>query len=345
MFLPTRKHGTRCHGGLSERGFSLIELILAMALTLLLLGVVFLLFDRMFDLGETASAMADVNQNIRASVNLMARDLTMAGTGIPAGGIPLPSGTGSGQVKRPGWGSPPPTFPAGGVISAITPGAALGPTVINQTSDEVTIVAIIGLCGQMPLDSITPSGSQITVNVGTSIASGACQVNTGDLLMLQNTNGARFAMATNVIPASNKIDFAASDPMNINQPSAANGNIASLQSAGPPPFYPATVASKITMLSYFLDNSNPNVPKLMRQVNLRAPNPVAMNIVALRFTYDLSDGTTINASTVSTPNQIRKVNLQVSARSSQPLRRTRQYFVNTMTTSVTVRNLAYRNRY
>jgi len=315
----------------------MVELILAMVLTLLLLGVVFILFDRMYDLAETASAIAEANQNLRASINLIARDLTMSGTGIPIGGIPIPNGSGSSQVRRPGWGIN--YFPvASGVLSAITPGATLGPTVINQSTDEIHMIAVppSATFVQVPLTAINAAGTQV------SMATGPTGIALGNIVMLTNSLGSALGMVTGIDTVGHTISFDSADPLQLNQPTAAAGKIANLQSGGA---YPTTIASQVAIITYYLDNSNPDAPKLMRQLDAFAANPVATSLAALRFTYDLSDGVTINQPTVATPNQIRKVNIQVTGRSSQPLRRTHQYFVNTMTTSVTVRNLAYQSRY
>jgi len=72
---------------------------------------------------------------------------------------------------------------------------------------------------------------------------------------------------------------------------------------------------------------------------------VALYITALQFSYDLSDGVTVNQRDTTTPNEIRKVNLLVSARSENRSRKSRQYFTNSIFTSVTIRNLAYRDKY
>ena len=316
-----------------------------MALMLLLLGVVAILFDRMYDMGETAAAMSETNQNIRASINLIARDLTMAGTGIPIGGLPIPNGTPSSQVKRPGWGVN--YFPnATGVLSVVTPGWPLGPSVIGQTSDEIHIVSVPPVTNfvNVPISSINGAGTQIT------LASGPTGILVGNIIMITNQIGSAIGMVTGIDTTNHTIRFDSTDPIQLNQPTAAAGKIANLQSGG---VFPPSIATQIQMITYYLDNSNPDqVVRLMRQLdapdppgNPNPPATVANSIVALRFTYDLSDGTTINDPNPPTSNLIRKVNLQVIGRSSQPLRRTHQYFVNTMTTSVTIRNLAYRNNY
>jgi hypothetical protein len=84
---------------------------------------------------------------------------------------------------------------------------------------------------------------------------------------------------------------------------------------------------------------------MMRQFGASAASPVALIITGLQFTYDLADGVTVNQRDTTTPNQIRKVNLMVTARSEFKGRKSGQYYTNTIFTSVTIRNLAYRDKY
>jgi hypothetical protein len=327
-------------------GYSLVELMVSMGLTLGLLAAAFALFDGMMTVSDAAVTIAEMNQNLRATVNVISRDLTVAGAEIPIGGIAIPGGSGSGPVTRPGPGAL--TFPvSSGVLSVITPGYSLGPTVGNLPSDIITILMIdpLSQLDEYPLTDLTPSGSQIEVDSRTDISGGASQVVIGDILMISNNRGATLGMVTNVNYHTNKINFASSDPLNLNQPSASHGRIADLQDPGPPASYPPTVAKKLTLTTYFLDNSNSSRPMMMRQIGAAPANPVALYITALQFSYDLSDGVTVNQRDTTTPNEIRKVNLLVSARSEARSRRSGQYFANSIFTSVTIRNLAYRDKY
>src|ERR1700681_3273498 len=86
----------------SSHGFTLVEVLVAVALTLIILGMTFTLLDSLYNVSDGAIAIADLNQNLRASVNLISRDLTIAGSEIPLGGIPLPGGVSSTLINRPG---------------------------------------------------------------------------------------------------------------------------------------------------------------------------------------------------------------------------------------------------
>jgi len=76
-------------------GFSIFELIIAMALGLLLLGAANQLFNSAVKTTALVSNRTEMQQNSRAAMDLIAKDISMAGAGLPAGGIQLPSGAGS----------------------------------------------------------------------------------------------------------------------------------------------------------------------------------------------------------------------------------------------------------
>lgn len=330
-------------------GFTLLEILVAASLALLMLGLGMMLFSSLLNISDEATATAEMNQNLRAAANLISQDLMMAAAGIPIGGLPLPSGANAQPVNRPGPCCN--TFPAAlGVIPAISPGYGLGPSQASANvdtsylagaitnSDEITILEVdpLSQINQYPLAAESPTS--ITFNAGTNLGSGVSQLRTGDLLMLQNANGSALAMVTNI--NGDVVSLNAGDPLQINQPNAAAGNFAAILSGSPP-----TTAYRLLMISYYLDFSNPNEPVLMRQQDDQAAMKVAANITGLQFTYDLSDGKTIDQRTVVQPNQIRKVNFVISARSTHRSLKTGHYYTNSIATAVMIRNLEYRNRY
>ena len=73
-----------------ERGFTLIELMVAMGVsTVVLLGAV-LAFRSSVQVNSNVTQSSDINDNLRAGMNLMVQDLVQAGTGIPTGGYRFP---------------------------------------------------------------------------------------------------------------------------------------------------------------------------------------------------------------------------------------------------------------
>jgi len=317
-----------------------------MTLSLIVLGLAFDVFNQLNDASDLAGCVADVNENLRASVNLITRDLSSAGAEIPLGGIPLPGGNIATLINRPGPGAS--TFPNTGYMPVITPGTGLGPTLGGYTTDEVTIISInpVSLLDQYPLTAISydQTHATITVNNGTNLATGVSQVLPGQLIMLENSTTCILAV-TAVDTTNNIITFttgAAADVLGLNQfpPNATTGTIAQL-----PPVAASTTAYHVNMISYYVNASNP--PRLMRQVGTSAAQPIGVGINLLQFSYSLSPPATPTDPTnvVGNPNQIRKVNLWVNAQADHPSRRTRQYYSDSIKTSVVVQNLAFFNKY
>jgi len=77
------------------RGFSLVELIVAMALGLIVLAATTQLFKSGMDATILVTQSSEMQQGARATLNLIAKDVSMAGSGLPSGGLPLPNGAGS----------------------------------------------------------------------------------------------------------------------------------------------------------------------------------------------------------------------------------------------------------
>ena len=75
-----------------QDGFTLVELMMATAITLIVLATATGTFKNALSVNDTATLIADSNQNLRSGGNLLVRDFMQAGRGIPTGGIPIPSG-------------------------------------------------------------------------------------------------------------------------------------------------------------------------------------------------------------------------------------------------------------
>src|SRR3989304_4180050 len=67
----------------SERGFSLIEVLISMAITLIVMGAVFGLLTRGQRSFQREPEVADLQQSARAALDLVTRDILQAGTGLP----------------------------------------------------------------------------------------------------------------------------------------------------------------------------------------------------------------------------------------------------------------------
>ena len=103
-------------------------------------------------------------------------------------------------------------------------------------------------------------------------------------------------------------------------------------------------------MSYFIDATDWENPILMRQVSAHPPTAVAEHIMDLQFTFDIFDDEAEVAvadlgDAGGLPNQIRKMNIHVSSRSPKKTIFHGQKQYVSLRTSVSGRNLAFRDRY
>ncbi|HEY6766402.1 MAG TPA: prepilin-type N-terminal cleavage/methylation domain-containing protein [Candidatus Sulfotelmatobacter sp.] len=305
----------------NQRGFTLLELLVASSLGVLLILAMTSLFKMGMDATFTISQRIETQQNMRAAVELITKDISLAGAGLPSGGLQLVSGTGtSSQFACNQTGTcyvPNNTYPNGNFMTGLIPGFSNGvqggaaiPNAAGQTNDSITSV----YCDyNFPLSNFLfsfPSGVQSTVQLvavpdntlPTNILSPGGLV-PGDLLMFivstpgngtgtQGTssvqNAAVVAEVTS-IPNNTTINFANGDALQLNQGGGGN-NLATVQGAIGGANARMTVC-RLYAVTYFLQvpaaGGTVETPRLMRQVNGYDAVPIADNIINLQFSYDV----------------------------------------------------------
>jgi Tfp pilus assembly protein PilW len=340
-----------------QRGFTLIEFMIASLLTMAILAATFTVMNSVFVANTSVQQILGVQQNLRVGMNAITRDITMTGTGLPDSGIQIPNGSGATQLVRPGLGLTCGVSTTGclptpnNVIAIISPGKGVGPTVNGVGTDAVTIAMIDQTSPTWVVSSISTDGTVVNFTQNVRDA-GTTQLFVKDLLLFNNANGSAFGCVTTVVSTtSGQAQFKTGDALNINQPLAQYGTMTvSLQNpASNPVTYPPTTATRVTLISYFLDNSSPQNPKLMRSVNANTPQVMVEGIENLQFSFDLFDFTnstdTSNVGTTANPNQIRSVRVALSGHSPDKLKRTNDYAHFGLVSKINVRNATFRNRY
>ena len=369
-----------------KKGFTLVELLVAIAVTSIVIGAAVVMFRDSMKASRNTTEAADMSDNLRAGLNLIVQDLIQTGTGIPTGGISVPNtinanGCNVGQlVNRPPavlnlTFQGPNTANAGCnvIVPAIEPGSGLGPTVINPdgtkgpATDIVTIMFAdnsLSLVQKLingakcPNGTIAANGSSITFDPAcVTVGAAGIPVSPGDLLMIYNSNNANGVLQTVTGVAGQTLNFAPGDPFNLNGRTTTEtaGTIKQLQNltgGAPDGTYPPTSATRIWMITYYIDIvTDPVHPRLMRAVNFNAPQPVAESLENLQFTYNFSDGTAPaptnqpGVPAADNENQIRSVNVYIGARSSTHKMGSNQYSRSNVNTQVALRSMAYFNTY
>jgi Tfp pilus assembly protein PilW len=228
----------------------------------------------------------------------------------------------------------------------------------------------LGPVGTFPAGLLNPaptlSADGQTITITPQFAAWATDpingIRPGQLLMFQSVAGSStIQTVTAVSPTTVTCEPAnPTDWFNFNQPGAAAGSILALRDLQPDgtfAFGQITV-TRVTMVTYYVDATVASTPRLVRRENNFAAQALAGVVENLELTYDLVDGvvnpvqieslpytTTTPPIVTFTPNQIRKVNIHMGVRSEEFSTLYKDYMRHHISTTVSVRNLAYVDRY
>jgi len=374
-----------------QTGFTLIELMVAMGITLVALAATMIAFKDATNTNQSVTLKSDISDNLRAGVNLIEQDLIQAGTGIPTGGIPIPYtpgpstcvGSGGVPINRPNL-TGALTFPTCNVsLNAVEPGWQLGPPITSPDStpgantDLITVLyadntlalnsrminePAIGASPGCPAGSITSNGQVVTFDsTCITFSPTGVQINAGDLIMFTNAQGNAIQEVTSV--SGQTLNFIAGDGLNLNARTDPQGTMFQLENTNlvggvkvPNHTFPPTTATRIWMISYYLDNvADPLHVRLIRRVNWLNQasilgQPVGETIENLQFKYNFVDGVTNPSGQPSIPvgqseSLIRSVDVILGARSTNAWGQTHKYLRSNFMTQVSLRSMAYVNRY
>jgi prepilin-type N-terminal cleavage/methylation domain-containing protein len=317
----------------SVRGFTLIEMMVSLAVGLVLVGASVQLFSRGVNATWLISQRAELQQNARASSNLLNKDISLAGAGLPTGGVALASGTGS----KPLYGCDylgvcylgpgnntyinfPNQVVSGNTINymyGVIPGWKKGVT-INAAAGATDVITTVYADTQFLLTDYTvkfndTNGNSVTFTLPTpapnpldqAVNNTGVGLQPGDYVLFTSNAGSAYAIAavTAQVPTgggpSYTVAFANADASLFNQNAATSNDLKQIATAagtaGPAV---GVTAVRLWVITYYIDNTTtPGTPTLMRLVNARKPVPVAENVADLRFTYDTFDnnGNLLNA--------------------------------------------------
>ena len=357
----------------TKRGFTLLELTVSVAVGL----VVFAAMTSLFRAGMNSSFLiaqrAETQQNMRAAIDLMTKDINQAGAGLPSGGIQLPTGVGNNGLSKYGCDQggtcyvPAFTYPSVpnnnymyGILPGFSNGVQNNAVVLQSPGKRNDSITVIYADYNFPLFeynvafpstanalnvNLTPDPTFVPAPPAVNAAGG---VQVGDLIMLSNSRGTAVGEVTGLTATS--LTFANLDALNINQSGAASNN---LQAINPKlTTDKTTVAYRLFAVTYYLTVPlNGQLPRLMRQVNGLTPVPVADDIINIQFAYDVYNSTTAALDpnqpnplgNAESPNLIQKINIWVMGDSlTQKGNKSQNMY---LATSVSARNMAFRNRY
>ena len=391
LILMTNTHRSigRVRRG-TAAGFSLVEVMISVGIMTAIMAATMTALAQAMKANETAVLVTGMNNNLRTGMDLMIRDLLQVGSGLPPGHfILIPSGAGE-RINMPG---PPGTAHLSTVgdaeINAVNPGADWsarqpvagtactvdGPGCVR--TDTITTLAADSTFTDIALTARTRRTGRPSpcTRCRQHRSTGPDRVVPGQLIMLERGCVYGAVAGDGVDARSDMITFAANDSLNLNStPRRLDRHGVERPSRRPSGFVPvapatvlSTTATRIRMISYYIDNTNPAHPTLVRRINNGHPTDFD-NTAAARWrsisTICRSPTTSRTATAIlrtsrhrrlrperclppdaCSVNQIRKVNITLSARSRTEFSATNQYFRNTLSTQVSLRGMSFVNDY
>lgn len=304
----------------NQKAFTIVEILIAMTVFFLVVGACVAVLSQAQHTTEAVALQANTQENLRAGLHFITRDLLQAGEGIPVQGIYIPiTAAGTSAVARPGTGGVFPGNPT--ILQPLIPGweqGALATTVDPNTQAILTggatdIINILYADNTLvssgatpnPLDglpvlqpvgstkcagSISAAGDTVILDPGCFTMPGTpAPIAVGNLIMFANANGTALQYVTGV--AGQTIAFGAGDPAGLNQTGNPTGTVPSINAANVP-----TVITRVWMITYYISTADPSHPQLIRQVNYpnypagapaNAPQLIADDIEDLTFSYDI----------------------------------------------------------
>lgn len=306
-----------------KRGFSLIEMTVALALGTLVLALAVEMFTKSLSATWTVSQRAEMQQDFRAAANMLTKDINMAGSGMGNNvQIALPSGAGT-QVPIYGCDQTPTCYINGGAVAyptqlvnsvnvpylyGLIPGPAYGPTVDTAAgrTDIITVVnadtnfqlgcysvaVTTGVLVRFTLPTPLPATCVLPppMVAPQAVNDAVVGLTPGDLVQFQVTIGSGAgAQTSSIIGEVTNVTPRGGNAYDVafatGDPLRMNQPTAAAGSLGNIVGTSGS-ATRINVITYYLDKTI-TPPRLMRQISGHSPIPVAENVRFLQFTYDL----------------------------------------------------------
>jgi prepilin-type N-terminal cleavage/methylation domain-containing protein len=337
-----------------QRGFSLIEMVIAMAVMLILTGAVASLMTSSMKLNATTYELTDAQENLRIAQEYLNRDLMNAGDGLksiskirvpedfvtdyltlnpvideldnmPTGIINLGILTSDNDV------------PAGTVALRATPAA----TILTGT-DRQTILQVNSEFIAITPTAIDSTGTVVTLPSGTDMT----LFTTGEIYYLSSSAGATFATVTGINAGTHQLTFANGGPdvYGLNLTGWEN-NIKVISSSGAL----ATSLQRMMIIHYYVNSDK----LLMRRVfGVKGAgfrdSVIAEHVLGVQFNYSLETtdefGNIVQpTATLTTRAQrlgVRQVEVTVTVETPHLLSNSITRL--SMTTGTSVRNMQFR---
>ena len=257
--------------GLSEDGFSLVELLISAILLSILMASILMAVRMSQTVHNSTQQSLELQQNVRASISMISRELLNAGSGLPylspiSGNPPIPAPA----TARVG---PLGASVAGAPVYFLTPRNQTGQSVVKDGEGgnlaspvQTDILTFLG--GQGDARFVLQTAPGPTASYGSTVyLENAAGFSVGNVLLFTNGFQVSLGIVTGTV-AGGGLVFNNGDSLSLN-PTASAGTpnpnaLAALQNPGGPPPQALPMAS----ISYFIDSTtDPVHPALKRVAN------------------------------------------------------------------------------
>ena len=341
---------------LAERGFSVVEMIVAMVLFMIIVGTIYGLLQIGLIDRNRASRRSDVLKNARAAMHLIGRDALNAGLSYNKNGALVPDDFISTRL-----GTPVDSDTERDVLTSILGGNDLFFDILNpDTNARTDLIAFayrdsdFNVGNVISLNNVAAApAAPATVRLQ-SAAGAAGNAKVFDLYLVESVSSQVVVMATG-LPSTSTIDFAPGDPLGLNQPFNGTGTNGSLLQACTGAVidncttYVGTtnVASikRFFWVSYkvksdgtlvrttFGNNTNALASEQIQEM------PVAYNIEDFQVRYVLEDGNTTDSP--SNFNLVRQITVTIKVQATENDEQLGKPDSITLTGTFSARNLEY----
>jgi prepilin-type N-terminal cleavage/methylation domain-containing protein len=291
-----------------SRGFTLLEMLVSLAIGSLVIGVAVQVFARSMAATWIVSQKAEMQQDARAAINLLNKDTRLAGAGMPTGGVALTSGTGTSPVYGRDYtgksylgpnNNTPINFPTQTVgastipyLYGVIPGCSRG-IQLNAAKGPTDIITIVYGDAAFPLSNYQVTFNDVNGNSVTFTSTNAADaavnnpgvgLKQGDLVLFQAklgnggaaTTGYAIAEVTAAAPAGGgptyTVLFGNADPLLLNQNAGTAGDLKQIVTTVGA-VSPGAFAKRIWMITYYLWNQpNPSGAGVPTPVLMRQVN-------------------------------------------------------------------------
>lgn len=335
--------------GDGEKGFSLLELVVAMVIFMIVTGAIWGLLRVAQQSRTVTNQKVQLTKAMRLGLNLVGRDTLNAGFGYPLASkskVLVRNGSMSSLLEIP---------PAGpqSEVPPILPGNNVRPNTFNPNPGVMTdqITFLFKDTDFNPIPPLAPPeqtvsqplsiGAAETVGgidelVPISGSNSVCSVN--DLYLITGNTSSALALATG-LSGSNRVQFSNGDVLGINQ-TGAGGPLSKITT-------PASM-QKVRMVTYFVTTDGILMRKEYANITPDPPGtlptkwveePLVYGVEDFQIQYVLNDGT-VSANPSAALSAIRQVRYTISVRGTQD-GPGGQPFRETMTSTFSTTNLGY----